>query len=145
MNNELREELQRVMVEAENSKRQLETLSSQRTLLEEARLEMEQTIEAIEHVSKAKVGDEVLVPLGSGSYVKAQLKENERLVLGIGAGVSMEESLGEAKKVLRDRGIKITEDGRKLAELSNNITEKNKKLNQRYEMLVRQIKEQSGD
>jgi len=145
MNNDLREELQRVMVEAESYKRQLETLSSQRTLLEEAGMEMGQSIEAIGQLSKAKVGDELLVPLGSGSYVKAELKENERIVLGIGAGVSMEESLDEAKKVLTDRITKITEDSRKLAELSNSIAEKNNKLNQRYEVLVRQIKEQSGE
>ncbi|OYT54942.1 MAG: prefoldin subunit alpha [Candidatus Altiarchaeales archaeon ex4484_2] len=145
MNKDLREELQRVMVEAESYKRQLETIASQRTILEEARLEMGQTIEAIEQVSKAEVGDELLVPLGSGSYVRAELKENKKLVLGIGANVSMEESFDEAKKVIHDRRIKITEDGRKLQEISDSIAEKNNKLNQRYEMLVKQIQERSGE
>lgn len=141
MTQDPREELKRIMIEAEKYKKQHETITSQASLLEEAYLEMGSTIDGIENISKAKEGDELLVPLGSGSYVRAGLSDAKKLILGVGAGISIEESFDKAIETLKMRREKISAERNKMMKLADEFADKRNQLNSRYETLVREMQQ----
>ena len=57
----------------------------------------------LDGVEKERENSELLVPIGGGSYVKMKLANSDKVVVGIGAGVSVEKQLPEAKAVLKER------------------------------------------
>ena len=141
MDRNLQQELQKVVVEAENYKRQIDASSNQLKLLEGIFLELEETLKAIESIKKAKTGGEMLVPIGSDSYIKAELIDNKNVILGIGAKVSCEETIGDAKKTLEDRKEKVAAELKKMHDLVENMNARQAELNHRYEHLVREIQQ----
>jgi len=58
---------------------------------------------ALEELGKEKENAELLVPVGGSSYVKARLGNADKLIMGIGAGVSVEKTLPEAKDIVKKR------------------------------------------
>jgi len=120
-----REELQRMYFEAENYKRQLEGISAQIQVLEAAMAETEAAIKALDSLREAKKGDEILVPIGSGSFIKGEIKDKESVIIGIGAGISVEKKVSEAKKIL-DKRQKDMQGA--MEKMRNGATEANKKL-----------------
>jgi len=54
--------------------------------------------------TKGKPGEtETLVPIGSGSFVKARLADAEKVIIGVGAGVCIEKPIEDSMKDLRLR------------------------------------------
>jgi prefoldin alpha subunit len=57
----------------------------------------------LEDIEKEKEDAELLVPIGGSSYVKAKLANPDKVVVGLGAGVSVEKTLQEAKAIVNER------------------------------------------
>ena len=57
----------------------------------------------IEGLEKEKSGAPLLVPVGGGSFIKAEVATTETMVVGIGAGVSVETSRDEARQTVEKR------------------------------------------
>jgi len=57
----------------------------------------------IEGLEKEKKGVPLLVPIGGGSFIKAEVVTTETMVVGMGAGVSVEKSRNEAKQIVGKR------------------------------------------
>lgn len=45
-------------------------------------------------------GAQILVPIGGGSYVKAEVSDAEKVIVGIGAGVVVEKPVKEARAIV---------------------------------------------
>jgi prefoldin alpha subunit len=43
------------------------------------------------------------VPIGGGSFVKAKLESSDKVIVGMGAGVSIEKTIAEAKTTIQNR------------------------------------------
>jgi prefoldin alpha subunit len=60
----------------------------------------------LEGMKKLQAGHATLIPVGAGSYVRMQMADSKKLVMGIGAGVAIEKdvesSVGELKGRLED-------------------------------------------
>jgi prefoldin alpha subunit len=81
---------------AENLQQRLSMLNAALTDLSYANM----TLESIE---QEKENAEMLVPIGGSSYVSVKLADANKVVVGLGAGVSVEKSLPEAKAVVKER------------------------------------------
>lgn len=57
----------------------------------------------LEGIENTKEGTEVLVPIGGSSYVKTKLAPPDKVIVGLGAGVSVEKTLPEAKEIVKQR------------------------------------------
>ncbi len=57
----------------------------------------------LDGVEKEKENTELLVPIGGSSYVRVKLSDSDKVVVGLGAGVSAEKTLPEAKALLKER------------------------------------------
>jgi len=75
------------------------------------------TIEGIEKETK---GTPLLVPIGGGSFIKAKVETTENMVVGMGAGVSVEKPREEAKQIIEKR---ITELQKSMSTLQQQLAQ----------------------
>jgi len=54
-------------------------------------------------IKKEKDNAELLVPIGGSSYIKVKLANVDKVIVGMGAGVSIEKTLVEAKTIIDER------------------------------------------
>jgi len=48
-------------------------------------------------------GEDTLVPIGAGSYVRMKIADSKKLVMGIGAGAAVEKDVGSSVEELKGR------------------------------------------
>ena len=65
--------------------------------------EVETALTTIAALKDEPAGKETLVPIGFGSFVSATLTNPGKVVIGIGAGVSVEKKVDDAKVLLEKR------------------------------------------
>ncbi|WP_342305261.1 prefoldin subunit alpha [Methanolobus sp. ZRKC5] len=63
------------------------------------------TIDELGNVSK---GSEMMFPIGSGSFVYANIDHTDKAVVDIGAGLSVERPIADAKEILQRRRERLT-------------------------------------
>ncbi len=80
-----------------------ESLQKQIELLNQNLLEISLTANTLNELEKNEGEKEILVSLGSGSFVQGQLPKTETVIVGLGAGVSADRTIPEAKKLLEER------------------------------------------
>lgn len=57
----------------------------------------------LEGVEKETPDASLFVPIGGGSFVKAKIESTDRVIVGMGAGVSIEKTMTEAKATVQNR------------------------------------------
>jgi len=82
---------------------QLENISRQVNILRATRDETYRAGRALRALAQAKVGEEILIPVGASAFVKVQVTGKD-VVCGIGNGISIEKPVDEAaEKMDSDR------------------------------------------
>lgn len=97
------EELRRLSVELRYLEQTAETLQQRTSMVSAAITDLTYANMALDGIEKEKENAELLVPIGGSSYVKVKLADSNRVIVGIGAGVSVEKTLQEAKTALKER------------------------------------------
>jgi prefoldin alpha subunit len=97
------DELRKLSVEMRLLEQTAETLQQRIGMLNAAITDLTYASATLEGVEKEKTDTELLVPIGGSSYIRVKLAEPDKVVVGAGAGVSIERSLSEAKSILRGR------------------------------------------
>ncbi len=80
-----------------------DTLQQRLSMLNAAITDLSYANITIEGLEKEKENADMLVPIGGSSYVKMKLASTDKVILGIGSGVSLEKTLPEAKTMLKER------------------------------------------
>jgi len=57
----------------------------------------------LEGMKKLQNGEDTLIPVGAGSYVRMQVADSKKLVMGIGAGVAIEKDVESSVEELKGR------------------------------------------
>ncbi len=95
---------------------QFELLSQQMRMIETARAESLASIEALETLAAADGEVSTLLMLGGGVSVRATVTDTQNMLVGIGAGVTVEKSAEDAVAFLRDRVTEMDASGKRLSE-----------------------------
>ncbi|MEK6939291.1 MAG: prefoldin subunit alpha [Nanoarchaeota archaeon] len=72
--------------------------------------ELDTSIEALAELQKTTVATEILAPVANGIFLKAELKDNQKLIVNIGADVTVEKTIPEVLRLLKEQKEKITEN-----------------------------------
>ncbi len=83
--------------------RRAEALQQQISMVSLSAQDCQRAITTIEELEKEKAGAQTMVPIGSGSFVYAKLDIIDQVVVNVGAGISIEKSVPEAKEILQRR------------------------------------------
>lgn len=82
---------------------QAEALAQQMNMVNITVKDVETALTTIAALKDEQAGKETLVPIGFGSFVKAALAGPDKVVVGLGAGVSVEKNTEDAKAFLEKR------------------------------------------
>ncbi len=94
--NELVAQISQLEAQGEQMGKQYEALNAYYT-------EMVLTIAALEEIEQSKVGTEILVPIGSNSWIRATLSDVKEVIFGLGANVSAEKDVASARENIQER------------------------------------------
>jgi len=97
------EELRKLSVELQYYEQAAEALQQRLTMMNAAMTDLTYANMTLENIEKEKENAELLVPIGGSSYVKVKLADSNKVVVGLGAGVSVEKTLSEAKAIVKER------------------------------------------
>jgi len=97
------EELNRLSVEMRFLEQTAETLQSRIGMINAAITDLTYANMTLEDMEKEKDDAELLVPIGGSSYIKVKLANSDKVIVGMGAGVSVEKTLPEAKAIVKER------------------------------------------
>ena len=132
-------ELRRLTSEAELIQSQINTHNQNLELLNLSLNEARQTLDTLEQIKDVSPGTELLVPVGSGSFIRSTIAQNDRVVIGIGAGFSMEKNIDEAKAIVDKRADQldsaIKQTTERVQELSSRLEQLTPRLKKLYQEL----------
>ncbi|VVB89682.1 Prefoldin subunit alpha [uncultured archaeon] len=87
---------------------QAEAIGQQMNMLKLTLKDLDTALETITALKEEEPGKETLVPIGFGSFVNATLTSTDKVVIGIGAGVSVEKKTEDARIFLEKRKEELT-------------------------------------
>jgi prefoldin alpha subunit len=124
------QELRQALGAMEVYKAQLEGIVEQQQLIQMSVEELSRAKSTLTDFIKSEVGDEMLIPVGSASYVKAKVSDNKNVLIGVGTGITMEKPIEEALALVEKRLQEMLDAGKKLHESRQIIEMKAAQLNQ---------------
>jgi len=98
-----REAFRTLAVELQILEGTAETVQARLNLVNAALTELNIARMTLEGVEKETSDASLFVPIGGGSFIKAKLESNDEVIVGAGAGVSIERTTSEAKQTLQNR------------------------------------------
>ncbi len=100
------EEIQKQFYELELYNQQIKKLQEELGKIEIMKMELIKSIESLDGLKESK---ELLVPLGGGAFVKAEVMDSEKIIVGTGSDIFLEKDVDE-----------VIEDFKKSVEELNN-------------------------
>jgi prefoldin alpha subunit len=97
------EELRRLSMEMRYLEQTAEALQQRISMVNAASTDINYANMTLDGIETEKENSEMLVPIGGSSYVKVKLADPNKVIIGLGAGVSVEKTLPEAKATLKER------------------------------------------
>jgi len=95
--------LRKLSVELRMLEQTAEALQSRLSIINAVATDLTYANMALENLDKEKENAELLVPIGGTSYIRAKLDNPDRIIVGLGAGVSAEKTRQEAKEIIKKR------------------------------------------
>lgn len=130
------EEVRRLLAAYQQYQAQADGIMHQLSITQLTAEGLERASVAVNALGKAEVGQEILVPIGSGSFIHATLASKEKVVLNVGAGVSIEKNASDANEILKARKAEVLEGTKKLNDVLARIDQEMQKIQsimQQYE------------
>jgi prefoldin alpha subunit len=122
------EEVRRLVLAYQQYQSQADALVRQLSITQLTAEGLDRAARAVEALGSASEGQDMLVPIGSGSFVHARLASTDKVVLNVGAGVSIEKTAADAKETLKVRQAEVTEGSKKLSEMLSRIDQEMQKI-----------------
>ena len=97
------EELRKLSIEMRYLEQTAETLQQRISMMNAAMTDLTYANMTLDALEKEKENAELLVPIGSSSYIKVKLANTDKVIVGVGAGVSIEKTVPEAKETVKER------------------------------------------
>jgi len=122
------EELRQSMAMLDVYRSQLESMGQQVHILQMSLEEAERAKETLEAFHQAEEGDEVLVPVGASSFVRARVGDADHAIVGVGNKISAERTIEDAVSLLDKNIGEIKEALKKAQESSADLENRARQL-----------------
>lgn len=138
------ETLRRLLTELRLLEATVEALQNRVNLVNAAIAELSFASATIDGLEKETKGTPLLVPIGGGSFVKAEISTTETMVVGMGAGVSVEKPREEAKSTIEKRISELEKSRNTLEQQLNQVLERIRSNKQQLNEISRNSMVQRG-
>ncbi len=97
------ENLQKLYLEFQMLDQHIKQLEKQSAVLNNQLMELMATNQSLDDMKKTDQKTEILVPLSSGIYAKAELKDNKSFIVNVGANTALVKDISSTKKMIEDQ------------------------------------------
>jgi prefoldin alpha subunit len=118
------ETLRRLIVELRLLEGTADVLQSRLNFVNAVLTELNQAKATLEGLEKEKEDVPLFVPIGGGSYIRAKLESADKVIVGMGAGVSVEKTLSEAKETVENRIAQLEKTRRTLQQQLTQVAQR---------------------
>ena len=143
--NKHEDEIRRISIELRLLEQTAEAIQSRIDMINAVITDLTYANMALEGLEKEKENSELLVPIGGNSFIKAKLENPDKLIVGMGAGISVEKTMQEAKEIIKRRLENTEKTRQSLQQQLAQVAEKISEGREKFESLVAEMrKEQSS-
>jgi len=135
------EELRRLSVEMRFFEQTAEAIQSRIGMVNTLITDLTYASMALEGLGKEKENSELLVPIGGSSYIKARLENPDKVMVGMGAGISVEKTLQEAREIIKKRVENLEKTRLSLQQQLAQVAEKLSEHREKFENLLAELRE----
>jgi prefoldin alpha subunit len=135
------EELRKLSVEIRFLEQTAEAAQSRINVINAVITDLNYANMALEGLEKEKENAELLVPIGGNSYIRAKLDSPDKLIVGMGAGVSAERTLHESKEIVKKRLGNLEKTRDSLQQQLSQVAERLGADRERFDSLVAELRE----
>ena len=100
---ESEKKLQQMYMEFQMLEQHMKQMQKQLEMITQQLVDLTITNNSLDEFKKIKAGNEIFVPLSSGIFAKASLKENSELLVNVGANVAVKKDVESAKKLIQSQ------------------------------------------
>jgi prefoldin alpha subunit len=138
------EELRRLSVELRFLEQTVEAIQSRINMVNAAITDLTYASMTLDGLEKEKENSELLVPIGGNSYIKAKLENPDKIIVGMGAGISVEKTLQEAKEIIKTRLESLEKTRMSLQQQLAQIAERISESREKFDNLVAKLREETN-
>jgi prefoldin alpha subunit len=135
------EEVRKLSMQLRYFEQTAENLQQRLSMLNAALTDLSYANMTLESIEQEKENAEMLVPIGGSSYVSVKLADTNKVVIGLGAGVSVEKTVPEAKTIVKERMDELQKTQVSAQQQLSQIAERINQDRQRMESLLSGIRE----
>lgn len=134
---QLEAEAQSLQAYANEYAQQFDLMNQQLRFIETARGEALASIDALEAFNGAEGEVTTLLTLGGGVSVRAVVSDTKKVLVGLGAGITVEKSAEDAVSFLRDRITEMDASAKRLTESIGKLGEQMQAVEKRMQEISR--------
>jgi prefoldin alpha subunit len=142
LTNEEQERLQRILAQLSDSEAAVEAIRRQISALAASLTELSMTIGAIKTIKELKPDTEILVPIGSDSFINAKITRSDKVMTGLGADVAAERTAEDAIALLEARAAEFEQAVGQTHEELGQLEERMEALRPEAEKLLKKGREE---
>src|SRR3989344_3032118 len=105
----MNEDTQRKYIEIQILEQQIKQIQKNLEILNQQIFELNMISNSLTEIKKTKIGQELLVPLGSGIFIKTELKDNNEILTNVGSDVVISKTNAETKTFIKSQTEFVTE------------------------------------
>ena len=135
------EEFRRLNMELRLLEQTAEALQSRMNMINSAVADLTYAQMTLGGLEKENEKSELLVPIGGTSYIRAKLDNPDKIIVGMGAGVSVEKTRQEAKEIIKKRQQDLDKAKTSVQQQFAQVAEKINQDRERIEALVTAARE----
>jgi len=135
------ETLRRLLVELRLLEGTANTLQSRLNFVNAILTELNYAKMTLEGLEKEKKDVPLFVPIGGGSYIRAKLESADKVIVGMGAGVSVEKSLSEAKETVENRIAQLEKTKQTLQQQLTQVAQKMDEDRAKFQEISEKLRE----
>ncbi len=131
------EQIQQKYMQFQMVQQQLEQISQHLEMLNQQFSELDISINAVKELEKTKVNNELLAPIANGIFLKAELKDNQKLIVNVGSNTTVEKTIPEVVKLLEDQKEDL---GKRMVEADTLLQEMSTQAMKLYQEVEEEVK-----
>jgi prefoldin alpha subunit len=132
--------LEKILVELNAYEQQAQVLQRRIDLINSSLQEIALTSESLDELKNVEDDNEVLMPLGSGVYVKAKIVERKKVIFSLGADIVADKDITAAQLSLDQRSSALQNALQSTAQQLQQMANRMNELNSTAQALASKVK-----
>jgi len=97
------EEIRELIGQIQVNQQRMEALQQQANLVQMSLNDLDSALKALTTLEGKTEEHELLVPIGAGSFIHAKLANPDKVIIGLGASVSVEKNFADSRGIIQGR------------------------------------------